>query len=348
MAILGYINLAEKLSASDEQKALLAGAEKASLRAKGLTQQLLTFAKGGEPVTETACISEIIVESAEFVLHGSNVAADFIIPEDISLVVIDKGQISQVIQNIVINARNAMPAGGVITISCINNEINTSDIIPLTPGKYVEITISDTGVGIPTADLEKIFDPYFTTSESGHGLGLAVTGSIISKHKGYIRVESIEGTGTTFTILLPASPDKEAMPRIEEKAANTGTGTVLIMDDDKILLDVGAMMLSHLGYKAILCEDGKEMLEIYKQAILGKQPIDLVIMDLTIPGGMGGKKAISKLLEIDPDAVAIVASGYSNDPVMANFQNYGFKAALCKPFQLGELAAVVSTLLRLA
>ena len=345
MAILGYINLAEELAQSDEQKELLVKAEKASLRAKGLTQQLLTFAMGGEPVTETASIAEVIQESADFVLHGSNVAIDFIIPEDIRLVTIDKGQISQVIQNIVLNANNAMPSGGNITISCKNTTIGEGNKLTLSPGNYVQISIADTGVGIPAAHLEKIFDPYFTTNESGHGLGLAVTGSIITKHNGYIGVESKVGKGTTFTIFLPASSDQETTPPARDKTTDSGTGTVMVMDDDKMLQDVASMMLSHLGYKVILSEDGGEMLEKYKQAAQTGNPVDLVIMDLTIPGGMGGKKAMGKLLEIDPDATVIVASGYSNDPIMANFQDYGFKGALSKPFQLDELARAVNELL---
>jgi PAS domain S-box-containing protein len=207
MAIMGYISLAGSMAVNDKLKSLLASAEKASVRAKGLTQQLLTFAKGGEPVTETSCISEVIRESAGFVLHGSNVACSFVIPDNLQLVNIDKGQISQVIQNIVLNAKNAMPEGGSIEIVCENYRYSAQDHLPLAPGDYVLISIRDTGTGIPPEIIDKIFDPYFTTSKHGQGLGLAVTRSIIAKHGGHVGVESKVGEGSVFTIYLPVSED---------------------------------------------------------------------------------------------------------------------------------------------
>ena len=341
---MGNISLVKEMVDSEQQKALLAAAEKASMRATGLTHQLLTFAKGGEPVTEAASIAEVIKESADFVLHGSHVACEFAIPDDLQLVSIDKGQISQVIQNIVINAKDAMPDWGNITISCDNFICTQDDPLPLDPGNYVRIFITDTGPGISAEHIENIFDPYFSTKQTGKGLGLAVTRSIITKHNGHISVQSERGSGTVFTIYLPGCQPQRLSPPDREIVSRAGAGKVLIMDDEQIVLDVASNMLSHMGYDVLVAENGEEMLEQYQQAVDTGNPVVLVIMDLTIPGGMGGKEAIGKLLEADPEAVAIVASGYSNDQVMANFEHYGFKGAINKPFTMAELARVITNL----
>ncbi len=337
-AILGSISLAGNMAANDKQKSLLASAEKASLRAKGLTQQLLTFAKGGEPVTETSSIAEVIRESAGFVLHGSNVACTFVIPDDLRLVNIDKGQISQVIQNIVLNAKEAMAGGGSIKIVCENYRHSGQDHPPLAPGDYVQISIADTGSGIAPEILDKIFDPYFTTSKRGQGLGLAVTRSIIAKHGGHVAVESKVGEGSVFTIYLPVSGDSDKMPPEVAAEPLSSAGRVLIMDDEEIVREVMQTMLTQLGFEVLAARDGQEMLAVYRQAAEAGNPVDVVILDLTIPGGMGGKEAVTRLLQQYPRARAVVASGYYNDPVMADCASYGFKAAVAKPFQLEELS----------
>ena len=336
-AILGNISLAGNLAADDRQKSLLASAEKASVRAKGLTQQLLTFAKGGEPVTETSSIAEVIRESAGFVLHGSNVACSFVIPDDLRLVNIDKGQISQVIQNIVLNAKEAMPGGGSIKIVCGNYRHSGQNHPPLAPGDYVQISIADAGAGIAPEILDKIFDPYFTTSKHGQGLGLAVTRSIIAKHGGHVAVESKVGEGSTFTIYLPVSGDSHKIQPEVAAGPLSSAGRVLIMDDEEIVREVMHTMLSQLGFEVLAARDGQEMLAIYRQAAEAGNPVDVVILDLTIPGGMGGKEAVARLLQKYPQARAVVASGYYNDPVMADCASYGFKAAVAKPFQFEEL-----------
>jgi len=336
-AILGNINLAASLAGSDQEKSLLASAEKASLRAKGLTQQLLTFAKGGEPVTETSSIDEVIRDSAGFVLHGSNVACSYVIPDNLRLVNIDKGQISQVIQNIVLNAKNNMIEGGSIDIVCENYRFSSDDHLPLPAGDYVRIRIKDTGPGIPLEIIDKIFDPYFSTSKDGQGLGLAVTRSIIAKHGGHVGVESKVGEGSVFTIYLPVSEESDRLPAEVAAGWQSSAGRILIMDDEKIVIDVMSRMLHQLGYEVLVCSDGQEMLTLYQQADESGNPVDAVILDLTIPGGMGGKEAMKKLLHKYPQAKAVVASGYYNDPVMADCASYGFKAAVAKPFQVEEL-----------
>jgi len=336
-AILGNISLAGNMAVDDKQRALLASAEKASVRAKGLTQQLLTFAKGGEPVTETSSIAEVIRESAGFVLHGSNVACSFVIPDNLRLVNIDKGQISQVIQNIVLNAKEAMPEGGSIKIVCENYRHSGQEHPPLVDGDYVRISIADTGSGIAQEILDRIFDPYFTTSKHGQGLGLAVTRSIVAKHGGHVAVESKAGEGSIFTIYLPISGESGTMQPEVAAELQSSAGRALIMDDEEIVREVMHTMLHQLGFEVLAARDGQEMLAMYRQAAEEGNPVDVVVLDLTIPGGMGGKEAVTRLLQKYPQARAVVASGYYNDPVMADCARYGFKAAVAKPFQLEEL-----------
>ena len=345
-AVLGNLNLVQQSNQLDERsQTLLHAAEMASLRARDLTQQLLTFSKGGEPIRKTAAIGEIIRESANFVLHGGVVACRYLIPEDLWLVDIDKGQMSQVIQNIILNAKHAMPQGGEIVVRCENvggPAATTGGLLSDTK-RAVRISISDTGTGIPTDKLDKIFDPYFTTKEKGSGLGLAITHSIISKHNGQISVQSSLGKGTTFTILLPVSFENQSEKDDVEVVATVagGNARVMIMDDEEVIRTVVNAMLTHLGYEVVEAREGKEALALYQAYRDEGRPIDLVIMDLTIPGGMGGKEAIQELLALDPAAKVIVSSGYSNDPVMANCRQYGFLAAAAKPFEMQDIVRAI-------
>ena len=342
-AILGNISLALTITnPEDEIYELLADSEKASLRAKDLTQQLLTFSKGGEPVKKIAAIDEVIKDSANFVLRGSNIRCNFNFSKDLWPVVIDTGQISQVIQNIVINASQAMPSGGIIKIDCINHKFGLGGNIPIRPGDYIKIVIKDQGIGISPEMLEKVFDPYFTTKQKGSGLGLAITHSIVRKHGGYIAVDSKLDQGTTVTIYLPASQRK---PELEPKDVfvppATAQGRIMIMDDEEMIRNLVERALSRIGYEVVSAEDGDAAVRLYREAKEAGAPIDLIIMDLTIPGGLGGKDAIKEIHKIDPAAKVIVSSGYSNDPVMANFSEYGFCGAMVKPFQMQELMKVV-------
>jgi CheY-like chemotaxis protein/two-component sensor histidine kinase len=348
-AILGNINLAGfHIEKDHKSHRLLKEAEKASMRARDLTQQLLTFSKGGDPVRETASITQVIIDSADFVLHGSNVKCRYAIPEDLWLVDIDTGQMSQVIQNIAINARHAMPEGGEITISCENiADIAKETGLSLPGEKYIKIAIADHGGGIPEKYLDKIFDPYFSTKQEGSGLGLAITHSIVNKHDGHISVRSKSGEGTTFSIYLPASAGQKSrdVKGEAQEPEKTVRGTVLIMDDEEMIRDLTKEMLSHFGHEVLLAKDGREAIEIFKEHHHSDNPVDVIIMDLTIPGGMGGKDAIKEILKIDPDAKAIVSSGYSNDPVMANYQQHGFKASIGKPFEMAQLKEIINSVL---
>ncbi len=347
-AILGNINLA--LFDDDlkvRTKKLLSEAEKASLMAKDLTQQLLTFAKGGDPVKEVSSLESVIKDSADFVLHGDKVACRYDIPEDLCLVNIDKGQISQVVQNIVLNASHAMPEGGIIKITCENLSSVSKKVLPFAKdGRFIKICIQDSGIGMPENVVEKIFDPYFSTKHGGSGLGLAITQSIITKHGGHISVESTPGVGSTFSIYLPVSEKtktKKQESLVEHKASSPAK--ILIMDDEEMVRTVAKEMLIQLGHEVGLAADGKEALQLYQESKDSGRLFDLVILDLTIPGGMGGKEAIKEILKIDSNAKVIVSSGYSNDPVMANFRDYGFCSAIVKPYQLQKLSKVISQLL---
>lgn len=339
-AILGYVSLIKtRTQENDKRYTFLEQLEKASIRARDLTQQLLTFSKGGEPVKKVTAVAEIIRESAEFVLRGSNVRCNFNFADNLWHAKVDAGQISQVIQNIIVNARHAMPNGGIITVSC-RNVIPAPQTTELLAGKNcLEITIADNGPGIPEKLRQRIFDPYFTTKKEGSGLGLAITHSIINKHQGSISVNSPKEGGTTFIILLPAAPYEATVkeqPTIQASVEQLGK-TVMVMDDEETLREITAEMLGHLGYTTIMAADGQEAIERYRQYLDSDTPINLVIMDLTIPGGMGGKEAAEKILAMDPNAILVVASGYSQDPIMANYKSYGFSGFLPKPFNLEEL-----------
>jgi len=374
-AILGNISLARMYAdPKDKMFERLTEAEKVSLRAKDLTQQLLTFAKGGAPVKRVTYIGELIKDSASFAVRGSNVRCEFSIPDDPSTssgqapstssgqapstgastelgegsgqalwwVEVDEGQMSQVINNVVINAQQAMPEGGIIKVRAENMTVGAGfkPAPTIEDGKYVKITIEDRGIGIPKEHLPKIFDPYFTTKQKGSGLGLATAYSIIKKHDGFITVESKVGVGTTFYIYLPAS-QKEILRKEEGEKLLVGKGKILVMDDEKVVREVAGNMLDILGHEVEFASDGAEAIESYKIARESGQPFDVVILDLTVPGGMGGKEAIRKLLEIDPGVKAIVSSGYSNDPVMAEFRGYGFRGVIAKPYKIKELSEVL-------
>jgi two-component system cell cycle sensor histidine kinase/response regulator CckA len=340
--ILGNVSLARmQVNPEDDLYELLREAETASIRAQTLTRQLLTFAKGGAPLKEIASIKNILKESCSFMLRGSKSSCEFSIAKNLWPAEVDIGQISQVINNIVINANQAMPKGGTIQVAAENLIIESGHGLPVKPGRYIRISITDQGVGIGENHFLNIFDPYFTTKQEGSGLGLATAYSIIKKHNGHIAVESQLGVGTTFHIYLPAS-DK-AIPEKEKVKVIKGQGRILVMDDEVALRKVVGKMLAMLGYEAEFAQDGAEAIRMVKEA---EKPYDAVILDLTIPGGMGGKEAINKLLEIDPELKAIVSSGYSNDPVLANFQEYGFKGIMPKPFQSQLLSKVLHEVLQ--
>ncbi len=341
-AILGNTSLAKMLTdRGNKVHARLEEVEKASIRARDLTQQLLTFSKGGAPIKKVTSIADVICDSTRFAMRGSKSRYRFNIMDGLWPVEVDEGQISQVISNITINADQAMPEGGEVTVTVENLTLGRDQIVPLQPGRYIRISIADSGSGIAEEHLSKIFTPYFTTKPKGSGLGLATSYSIINKHGGAIKVESAEGAGTTFRIYLLASDGD--IPEEEQVSGTilTGSGRVLIMDDEESVRNTAGEVLSHAGYRVDYANDGAEAIDHFSKARMSGEPFDAVILDLTIPGGMGGEETIRKLLEIAPEAKAIVSSGYAHVPIMADFLEHGFKGMIAKPYQAVELCRVV-------
>jgi PAS domain S-box-containing protein len=345
-AVLGNINLAQAIAdPHDPVRARLAEAEKAALAARGLTQQLLTFSKGGSPVKRLVSLSQLVGEQTVFACRGSSTFCQIKTDPDLWATEVDEGQIGQVVNNLVLNAVQAMHGGGTVFVSTENVTLGPQADPQAPQGRFVRIAVRDAGCGIPDENLQRMFDPYFTTKPGGSGLGLAVSYSIVKQHGGQIRVESTPGLGSCFTVLLPAvdralSPEPPAEP-----AATSGTGRVLVMDDERIVRETAGAMLEELGYEVECAADGVAALERYERARAAGRPFDAVIMDLTIPGGQGGKEAIACFLAQDPGVRAIVSSGYSNDPVMANFAAHGFSGVITKPYRLADLGAALAAVM---
>ncbi len=308
------------------------------------------MAKDSKPVKQLASIREVLQEAVDFSLRGSNVRYELSTLKGLWPVEMDAGQISQVIHNLIINAEHAMPDGGVIRIDAGNirlDERRPDTLRFLSPGPYVNIAIQDCGAGIEAAHLQNIFTPYFTTKTQGNGLGLATAYAIMKKHQGAIYAESEVGVGTTFYLYLPASPTRHAVAEPDgELPIARGTGRILMMDDDATLHDVVGSALEMFGYKVVFTQDGHETLATYRQAREVGDPFDAVILDLTIPGGMGGRKTMSELLAIDPQVKAIVASGYATDPILVNFRHYGFCAGIAKPYRAQQLHQVLCEVIK--
>lgn len=344
-AILGNITLARiHAKPGDKAAGRLIEAEKASQRAQELTKQLLTFSKGGAPVKKTTSLGAILRDSTWFAIRGSNVGCDLSIAAELWPVEIDEGQISQVIHNLIINASQAMPDGGIIRVRAenLNGDLDSERGLPIKTGeKYVRISVADEGHGIRAEHLPKLFDPYFTTKPKGTGLGLATCYSILKNHDGIITVESRVGEGATFHVYLPAAAGQVLARTDIREFSGQDSGTVLVMDDEEMLRDFIAELLTLLGYEVHCAADGLQTIEAYCRAKESGRPFDCVLMDLTIPGGMGGKEAIRRLREIDPNIKAIVSSGYSDDPVMADYRKYGFSGVVAKPYNAEELNEVL-------
>ncbi len=340
--IVGNISLVKlAVSSNDEILEILTEVETASKRARELTQQLLTFSRGSIPVRRTASIEEVLREAVGFALRGSNVECEFSISDDLRLVEIDVGQISQVLNNLIMNADQALPEGGTIHVVADNVVVGSEDSNPLSQGEYVRIAIRDTGVGIPQEYLQKIFDPYFTTKPNGSGLGLAVSYSIVQKHDGHIGVETEVGKGTVFYVYLPASASRVSESREGENDLVMGTGRILVLDDEESIRTFAGKALRHLGYESEVAEDGSRAVELYRKAMESNHPFDAVILDLTIPGGIGGVDTMRRLLEMDRQVKAIVSSGYSKDLVTFEYRQYGFCAAIAKPYDIQQLSRVL-------
>jgi two-component system, cell cycle sensor histidine kinase and response regulator CckA len=347
-AIMGNISLSKILSdPAGKTYDLLGKAEQAAEQARDLSYRLLTFSKGGEPFRQLISLKELLVEAVTLALSGSGIAPGFAFEENLYTVKVDESQIRQVIRNIVENAKEAMPDGGTFTAGANNIDIGAKDNLPLKEGRYLHISFTDQGIGIPEKSLSRIFDPYFSTkemgTEKGQGLGLAICHSIVSKHEGLITVESQPGKGTTFHIYLPAA--EQALPAaIKEGGQLPGRRVILFMDDEVRVRDIGGKMLESLGYGVELAKNGEEAIEAFRKARESGRSFDAVILDLTVKEGMSGREAIRRLKEIDPGIKAIVSSGYADDPIMKDFNKHGFMDAIAKPYTIEELQALLAKL----
>jgi two-component system cell cycle sensor histidine kinase/response regulator CckA len=307
-------------------------------RTKALTSQLLTFAKGGAPIRAIVDLKPLLLTGAQFALSGSNATCNYDIDKELWSCSCDVNQIGQVIDNIVINAQQAMPSGGEILIRAKNVCLEPGGAgAARQGGDFVKISIHDHGIGIPTELLTKIFDPFFTTKKNGHGLGLSVVYSIINRHGGWIDVESDPGKGTVFHVFLPASPIVHSLAENKKSAVHRGSGVVLIMDDEEIMCDIESALLKNIGYDVIVAKEGREALTYFTEGQARGKGVVFSILDLTIPNGMGGVETLKAMRRIDEKATVFVASGYADDPIMANPQAYGFTGKIVKPFRKAEL-----------
>jgi len=349
-AVLGNIQLAMShiKNQSEPVYEKLAEAEKAAILAKSLTMKLLTFSKGGEPVKKLVSVEQLIEDSIFLSTSGSNTVCETNLSPDLLPVMADAQQITQVLQNIIINAKQAMPEGGKIMVKASNVDLTSRDNLPLEKGKYVKIEIRDEGEGIPEENLSKIFDPYFSTRKDGSGLGLATAYSIMKKHGGHITVMSKVGIGSTFTIYIPAAPVSKTLASKNDERKTNGNHQrikILVMDDQKYVRNTIKTMLSLHNYEVVTAENGYQVIELYRKALMNEKPFDVVLLDLTVPGGYGGKETLRELLKIDPAVRAVALSGYSNDPAMAVYRIYGFKASISKPFDIDELLKTIETVM---
>ncbi|TSK03916.1 MAG: PAS domain S-box protein [Geobacter sp.] len=339
--ILGNLSFAElMLEGNHPALAPVKNAEKASQRAAELAHQLLTFSKGGQPIKKVVSVVKLVQESLSLALHGTKVQTKVDLPPDLHAIEADEGQINQAFSNVIINACQAMPGGGVLSVQAENIPLPEENPMMLPAGEYVKVSFTDEGCGIPYQEQKQIFDPYYSTKPGGSGLGLASVHSIVSRHGGKVEVDSAPGEGTTLTFYLPsageAAPEQEAQAEPASPRGGGG-GSVLVMDDEEPIRTLAQEMLQYLGYRVTTCGTGEEAVRLYREAFEGGEVFAAAIMDLTIPAGMGGKEAAQRILELDPKAKLIVSSGYSNDPVMASYTEYGFCAAVVKPYRCSDL-----------
>ncbi|MCA1660494.1 MAG: response regulator, partial [Verrucomicrobiaceae bacterium] len=331
-----------QIEAADEASTLLSYLSKAGQAAQHaahLSSQLLTFSKGGAPLKKVTAMSQLLAQAAEFSLYGSNLRADTNIASDLWPAEVDAGQIEQVINALVLNAREAMPHGGTLSFSARNVDLEENFVTALPPGRYLKISISDRGCGMPEEVTTKIFDPYFTTKAEASGLGLSISYSIIKKHGGMLQLEETSAEGSTFTFYLPASSGPAAAERQKRaRAARFHHQRVLVMDDEAAIRELTAQLLSSLGYEVTAVPDGLEAIRTYERALRRGEQFQAVILDATVRGGLGGVAAIERLRAMDPEVNAIICSGYSDEAALAEFLAYGFRGALPKPFTRMELA----------
>jgi len=344
--ITGNISYALPLLRQDDEiYEVLTDVQESTIKAQTLTQQLLTFSKGGAPIKKLTDLNRLIEETSTFVTSGKKSRCEFDLRKDLWRIEIDPGQINQVISNLVINADQAMTEGGTIWIKTENFINDTAKPIPLCIGKYVKFSIQDQGIGILEKNLSDIFDPFYTTKPKGSGLGLSTAYSIIKRHDGYINVYSEVDKGTVFHVYLPTTMKNDSANNKRKEKIQKERGKILIMDDQESILKMACRILNRLGFKTSVAKDGQQAIDLYREVYNTENSFDLVILDLTVPGGMGGARTILELQQINPNIKAVVSSGYSNDPVMSDYKRYGFSGILSKPYSPKQISQILSQLL---
>jgi two-component system cell cycle sensor histidine kinase/response regulator CckA len=344
--ISGNIGLAQLEAPSHHSGNLLsflAKAGQAAQHAARLSNQLLTFSKGGAPLKKVASVSDLLQHAAEFSLHGSNLRAAIEIEDHLGKAEIDVGQVEQVINALIINARETMPNGGSVNVSAENVQIDERSGLPLEAGRYVKVAVADHGPGVPPELVDKIFDPYFTTKQTSSGLGLAISYSIIRKHGGFLHLEDNSPAGATFAFYLPAAHGKVMSDSLQtnDRSFHFNQQRILVMDDESAIRELTSQLLVTMGYEVTAVPDGSEAVRIYERAVRKGEYFRAVILDATVRGGLGGVETIERLRTIDPEVNAIICSGYSDEAALSEFLSYGFRGALPKPFTRRELAAVL-------
>ena len=348
-AILGNIYMVElDLPAGGEPQLALKDAEQACIRAAALTQQLLTFAKGGAPIKSPQCAATLLRETASAAAIRAEVHCVIELAQDLWHVEADAGQIAQVMNNLILNAKQAMPQpGGRVWLRADNVTVTAADHLPLAPGPYVRFRIEDEGVGIPPGQQQKIFDPFFTTAPERSGLGLTAAHWIVQRHRGHIAASTRRSGGACFTVYLPArahAPAPVTAAPVTEIAEAPMSLRVLVMDDEAIIRDALVRLLQHFGHEAEATADGAAAIERYRAAQAAGRRFDVVILDLTVPMGMGGEAALAELRRLDPKVCALVSSGYADDPAMADPARFGFAATIVKPYRADDLRQVLQSL----
>lgn len=345
--IMGNLSQAEiAMNISSEFEELISEAMEGCKNAQCLANKFLTFSSGGMPVKDRENIKKFIHDSVCSVLEGTNSKPEFDFEANDVYAEFDAAQMGQVIKNIVLNAHESMRAGGIIKVRTCNSSINVDNPFAAKPGEYVQIDITDQGHGIEKENLSKVFDPYYSTKNDKDGMGLATAFSIIKSHGGFITLESEVGQGSTFHIFIQLSKSKlnEKKMKANKIKLHQGSGRILIMDDQEQILFMLRKIMDKLGYEAVCTKDGQEAIEKYKQARNSEDDFDLVILDLTVPKGLGGADTMMELKKIDPNVRAIVSSGYSNDPVMANYRDHGFCAVMPKPYSIKNVSDIFKEL----
>lgn len=341
--IINFVNLAKFCTTSRQIELYLDNTLAIANDAQTLTKQFLKYSKNYEPIYKKILIDRILKENISILFKGTNIKAELHIEDNLNFCNVDEDKISQLFGSLIINAREAMPEGGIIKISVKNEHITRSEKLPFASGDYISIQIRDNGCGMSQEILSNLFKPYFTTKPRRSGLGLASAMIIAESHQGYLTVSSEVNAGSTFTVYIPVANIMNLDTPLNED--NQSHGKILVMDDEYYIRQTSSELLKKKNFEVSTAIHGNEALQLYKQALDSGVPFDIVILDLTVPEGLGGMETLKKLEAINPDVKAIASSGYSDDPVIVQPGKYGFAASLAKPYNLNEFLSCITSVM---